>query len=149
MRRQHRARHQRPAAPAEGPAAGQQRVLVEQPRQCRVAHLDQVELAPLGGGVGHVDIGIRHVERRPGQGYYQHGSSGGGIVDAATVGGEDLIKELQPSIDLAVGAYDELVITEAGDDGAAELVVRGPAVARVQITAALAREPLEIVGEAQ
>lgn len=31
-------------------------VLVEQPRQRRVTHLDQVELATLGGRVGHVDV---------------------------------------------------------------------------------------------
>lgn len=70
---------------------------------------------------------VRVIVRAPGQGYYLHGSGGGGIVDAAVVGGEDLIKELLPVVDLSAGAFDELAITEAGDDGPAEVVLRGPA----------------------
>ena len=61
--------HQRPATAAERPAAGQQLVLVEQPRQRRVAHLHQVEPALLGGGVGDVDVGVRDVE--PGRARHQ------------------------------------------------------------------------------
>src|SRR5687767_13599505 len=79
----------------------------------------------------------RVIVRGAGEGYYLHGSSGGGIVDAATVGGEDLIKEVTPVVDLTAGAFDELVITEAGDDGAAEIVVRGPAAALDLVTAAV------------
>lgn len=90
---------------------------------------------------------IRVIVRGPGAGYYLHGSSGGGLVDAAVTGGEDLIKEALPSIDLAAGAFDELVITEAGDDGPAELVVRGPATGLDIIVAALGRVPPPIVIE--
>ena len=63
---------------------------------------------------------VRVIVRGPGAGYYLHGTSGGGIVDAVrkTPEGmsEDLVKEILPAIDLAVGAFDELVITEAGND---------------------------------
>jgi hypothetical protein len=90
---------------------------------------------------------VRVIVRGAGEGYYLFGSSGGGIVDAAVVGGEDLVKEILPSVDLAVGAFDELVITEAGDDGPAELVVRGPATALDIITAALGRTPPPVLIE--
>jgi hypothetical protein len=90
---------------------------------------------------------VRMIVRGPGEGYYQHGSYGGGIVDAATVGGEDLIKELQPAVDLAVGAFDELVITEAGDTGAAELVVRGPATSLDIVIAGLGHVPPTVLVE--
>lgn len=94
---------------------------------------------------------IRVIVRGPGAGYYLHGGSGGGIVDAVrkTADGmsEDLVKEILPAIDLAVGAFDELVITEAGDDGAAELVVRGRAAPLELIAAAGTRELPEIIFE--
>jgi hypothetical protein len=82
---------------------------------------------------------VRVIVRGPGEGYYLHGSSGGGIVDAATVGGADLVKEVMPVVDLTAGAFDELVITEAGDVGPAELVVRGPAAPLDLVTAAVNR----------
>jgi hypothetical protein len=97
-----------------------------------------------GGRVGDFVIEnekLRVIVRGPGEGYYLHGASGGGIIDAAAVGGEDLVKEILPSVDFAVGAFDELVIVEAGDDAPAELVVRGPAVSLEIIAAALDREP--------
>ncbi len=88
---------------------------------------------------------VRVIVRGPGAGYYLHGSSGGGIVDAVrtTADGtsEDLVKEFLPAIDLAVGAFDEFVITEAGDDGAAELVVRGR-VAPLELIAAVGSREL-------
>ena len=63
--------HERPAAAAERAAARQQLVLVQQPRQRRVAHLHQVEPAVERRGVGHVDVGVGHVDsaarRRPGR----------------------------------------------------------------------------------
>ncbi len=90
---------------------------------------------------------LRVIVRGAGAGYYLHGSSGGGIVDAAVVGGEDLIKEVLPVVDLTAGAFDELVIVEAGDDGAAELVVRGPAAALDIVTAAIGREVPSIIVE--
>lgn len=103
-----------------------------------------------GGRVGDFVIEnsqLRAIVRGKGEGLYQHGSYGGGLVDVATVGGEDLVKEIQPSVDLAVGAYDKLVITEAGDDGAAEIVVRGPATSLEVITAALDREVPPVIIE--
>jgi len=90
---------------------------------------------------------LRVIIRGPGEGFYLHGSSGGGIVDAASSGGEDLVKELLPAVDLAGGAFDELVIVEAGDDGPAELVVRGPATGLDIVQAALSREPPRIIIE--
>ncbi|HUQ05865.1 MAG TPA: CehA/McbA family metallohydrolase [Kofleriaceae bacterium] len=90
---------------------------------------------------------VRVIVRAAGEGYYLHGSSGGGIVDAATVGGEDLVKEVTPVVDLTAAAFDELVITEAGDDGAAELVVRGPAAALDLVTAAVNRPVPPIIVE--
>ena len=50
----------RPSAPPQGSSS----YSVQQPRQRRVAHLDQVELAALGGRVGDVDVGVRDVEGR-------------------------------------------------------------------------------------
>lgn len=94
---------------------------------------------------------LRVIVRGPGAGYYLHGGSGGGIIDAVrkTANGmsEDLVKEILPAIDLAVGAFDELVITEAGDDGAAELVVRGRAAPLELNAAAGTRELPEIIFE--
>lgn len=90
---------------------------------------------------------IRVIVRGPGAGYYLHGSSGGGLIDAAPTGGEDLIKEILPSIDLAGGGFDELVITEAGDDGPAELVVRGPATGLEIIVGALGSAPPPVIIE--
>jgi hypothetical protein len=90
---------------------------------------------------------VRVVIRARGEGYYLAGSQGGGIVDAAAVGGEDLIKELLPAVDFAVAASDELVITEAGDDGAAEIVLRGPAIGLDILTAALALPPPAVIVE--
>ena len=94
---------------------------------------------------------IRVIVRGPGAGYYLHGGSGGGIIDAVrrTDGGwsEDLVKEILPAVDLTIGAFDELVITEAGDDGPAELVVRGPAAQLELIAAAGTREVPAVVIE--
>ncbi len=94
---------------------------------------------------------IRVIVRGPGAGYYLHGGSGGGIIDAVRktdIGwSEDLVKEILPAVDLTVGAFDELVITEAGDDGTAELAVRGPATQLELIAAAGTREVLEVIIE--
>ncbi|HUH02898.1 MAG TPA: hypothetical protein VML75_12960, partial [Kofleriaceae bacterium] len=68
---------------------------------------------------------IQIVVRGFGEGYYLMGTKPGGIVDAARHGATDQIKEVLPVFGLKGGAFDELVITEAGDDGPAELVVRG------------------------
>jgi len=90
---------------------------------------------------------VRVIVRGPGEGFYLHGSSGGGIVDAAVHGGEDLVKEILPVIDLSGAAFDELVITEAGDTGPAELVVRGPASPLDIVRAALSREAPDVIVE--
>jgi len=94
---------------------------------------------------------VRVVIRGPGAGYYLHGGSGGGIIDAVrrtdTGWSEDLVKEILPAVDLTVGAFDELVITEAGDDGPAELVVRGPASQLELIAAAGTREVPDVIIE--
>lgn len=90
---------------------------------------------------------VRVIIRGPGEGYYLQGTAGGGLVDAAPIGGEDLVKEIVPSVDLAVGGSDEIVITEAGDDGPAELVVRGPAQALDLIAGALNRDAPPVIVE--
>lgn len=90
---------------------------------------------------------VRVIVRGPGEGYLMHGTSGGGIVDAARVGGEDLVKEIFVSVDLAAAAFSELVIVEAGDDGPAELVVRGPATGIDIVQAALDREIANVIVE--
>ena len=90
---------------------------------------------------------VRVVIRGPGEGYYLLGTSGGGIVDAAPVGGEDLMKELQPVVNLHVGAYDELVITRAGGTGPAEIVVRGRGVKLPILEALLGARPFDAVIE--
>ncbi len=90
---------------------------------------------------------VRAIIRGPGEGFYLQGSGAGGIVDAAPLGGEDLVKEILPMIDLAAGAFDELVITEAGDSGPAEIVVRGPATGLDLVRAALSREPPTVIVE--
>lgn len=90
---------------------------------------------------------LRVIVRGPGEGFYQHGTTGGGIVDAASVGGEDLVKEMFPAIDLAAGGFDEMVITEAGDDAPAEIVVRGHAVGLEIVQAVLVRELPDVVIE--
>lgn len=90
---------------------------------------------------------VQVIVRGPGEGLYLAGMAGGGIVDAASRGGEDLVKEIQPAVDFAVGAYDELVITEAGDDGPAEIVVRGPATGLDLVTAVVGRAPPDVTIE--
>ena len=90
---------------------------------------------------------MRVIIRGPGEGYYLQGSSGGGIVDVMSANGEDLVKEIQPSVELAVGAFDEIVITEAGNDAPAEIVVRGPASSLDLISAVLDREPPPLIIE--
>ena len=90
---------------------------------------------------------VRVIIRGPGEGFFLLGTAGGGLVDAAPIGGEDLVKEIVPSVDLAVGGSDEMVITEAGDDGPAEIVVRGPAQSLDLIKAALDREAPPLIVE--
>lgn len=83
----------------------------------------------VSGRVGDIvleNARVKLIIRAFGEGYYFMRSSPGGIVDATHVGGEDLVKEILPIVELNRAAFDEIVITEAGDDGPAEVVVRGP-----------------------
>jgi len=70
---------------------------------------------------------IKVVIRAFGEGYVFPGTGYGGIVDAARVDGEDLLRELSTLVEFNVAQSTEIVITEAGDDGPATVVVRGPA----------------------
>ncbi len=90
---------------------------------------------------------VRVIVRGPGEGYLMHGTHGGGIVDAASIDGEDLVKEIFVSVDLNAAAFDEMVIVEAGNDGPAELVVRGPATGIDIVQAALDREISNVIVE--
>jgi hypothetical protein len=94
---------------------------------------------------------LRAIVRGPGQGYYLHGTSGGGLIDLVSQldaqPGEDLVKEILPAIDFSAGGFEEFAIVEAGDDGAAELVVRGPAVGVDIVQAAVSREVPNVLVE--
>src|SRR5688572_2476464 len=99
------------------------------------------------GRVGDLVIENAHMRviiRGPGEGFLLHGTRGGGVIDAAAWKddglGDDLVKEIQPLVDLNVGGFDELVIVEAGDDGPAEIVARGPAAVAGLIDAAITAE---------
>ncbi len=84
---------------------------------------------------------VKLVIRAFGEGYYLPGTSPGGIVDAAAQGGEDLVKEILPIAGLQTGAFDEIVITEAGDSGPATVVVRGP-ITPIDLVAAAVMVPV-------
>jgi len=115
-----------------------------QARAKLVACADEVPAGRLASGrVGDIVIENSKIEvviRGFGEGFVFPGSFAGGIVDAAPLGGEDLIKEIQPLVELNGVGFDEFVITEAGDDGAAEVVVRGPGIVIPFIEAAVATQ---------
>jgi len=90
---------------------------------------------------------IKVIIRGFGEGNYLMGTKAGGIVDAAHAGGEDLLKEIIPVFELNGGAFDEFVITEAGDDGPAEIVVRGPIEAIPLVHAAIFTQPVGAIAE--
>lgn len=110
---------------ADPPAAGTARAK-------RVACAEELPPGRLTAGrIGDVvlqNARITVVIRGAGEGYYLPGTQLGGIVDAARAGGEDVLKEIQPVVDLNAGGFTELAITEAGDDGPATVIVRGPAI---------------------
>jgi len=116
-----------------------------------VACADELPAGRLvSGRVG--DILLQNAEvtiviRGFGEGYYLMGTKPGGIVDAARTGGVDLIKEVLPIFELNGGGFDELVITEAGDDGPATVVVRGPIESVPFIKAAIGSNPVAAVAE--
>ena len=90
---------------------------------------------------------LRVIIRGFGEGYYFMGTKAGGIVDAARHGSVDLIKEVLPLFNLNGGGFTEFVITEAGDDGPATLVVRGPIETVPFVAAAIATEPTSAIVE--
>ena len=122
-----------------------------QTRAKRIACLEERPAGRLASGrVGDIVIENSKIEvviRGFGEGYFFPGTSAGGIVDAARLGGEDILKEIQPIVELNAGAFDEFAIVEAGDDGPAEVVVRGPAFVMPFIDAAIHSQPIDAVIE--
>jgi hypothetical protein len=101
----------------------------------RVKRVDCVEELPsgplVGGQVGDILIEndrIQVVMRASGEGYLFPGAPPGSIVDAARRGADDQLHELYPLVELNISDASEMALTEAGDDGPATVVVRGPAV---------------------
>lgn len=90
---------------------------------------------------------VKVVLRGPGEGFYLHGTSGGGIIDLGRQGGVDVVKEIQPLVELSVGDWDEIVIVESGDDAPAEIALRGRAAVVPLIAAAIAADALDVVIE--
>jgi len=132
------------ACTAATPAAGQSRAKF-------ISCTDELPPGRLvSGRVGDIVLEnskLKVVIRGFGEGYYLMGTKAGGIVDAARVGGEDLIKEIIPIIELNGGAFDEFVIVEAGDDGPATVVVRGPVEPVPFVQAAIATSPVPAIVE--
>jgi len=128
----------------DAPPAGQARAKL-------VACTEELPAGRLvSGRIGDVLLQNSEIEvvlRGFGEGYYLMGTKAGGIVDAARTGGEDLVKEILPIFALNGGAFDEVVITEAGDDGPATVVVRGPIEGVPFISAAIAAGPVEAIAE--
>jgi hypothetical protein len=90
---------------------------------------------------------VQIVVRGFGEGYLFPGTPPGGVVDAAPRGGDDQLKELFPIADLNMIAPDQIVITEAGDDGPATLVIRGPGVPVPLVKEAIGARPIEATVE--
>ncbi len=92
------------------------------------------------GRVGDIVLENSRVEfviRGFGEGYVFPGTSAGGLVDAARLGQEDLLREVVPYAEFNSIGTEEIVITEAGDDGPATVVIRGPAAPLPLLQAAL------------
>jgi hypothetical protein len=88
---------------------------------------------------------VRFIVRGPGEGFRLHGTTGGGIVDAALHGREDQLLEMQPLLDFGVGDFQEFVITSSGlsggsEPGVAELVIRGSLVPIPLVASVLSAE---------
>jgi hypothetical protein len=95
---------------------------------------------------------VRIIIRGPGEGFRLHGTSGGGIVDAALHGREDQLLEIQPMLDWGVGSFDEMVITSSGlenasEPGVAELVIRGSLVSVPLVASVISVDPPELIME--
>ncbi len=90
---------------------------------------------------------IRVIIRGPGHGLYLYGTTGGAMIDAAQHGRDDLLQEIVPLVEFNTGIFDEIVVVEAGDDGPAELVVRGAAVPTPLFAWALGTEAAQVIIE--
>ncbi len=90
---------------------------------------------------------IRVIIRGPGHGLYLYGTTGGAMIDAAQHGADDLLQEIVPLVEFNAGIFDEIVVVEAGDDGPAELVVRGSAVPAPLFAWALGTEAAQVIVE--
>jgi hypothetical protein len=85
---------------------------------------------------------VQVVVRGHGEGYLFPETPPGGIVDAARRGADDQVKEIYPLVELNIADAEEIALVEAGDDGPATLVVRGPAIPVPLLRAALGTLPL-------
>ncbi len=119
------------------------------PGQSRAKRIACVEERPAGrlasGRIGDVVLENDRIEvvvRGFGDGFVFPGTTAGGIVDAARLGRDDQLKEIQPIVELNAGGYTEFAITEAGDDGPATFVVRGRAYVIPFIAAAINVDPV-------
>ena len=90
---------------------------------------------------------IRVIIRGPGHGLYLYGTTGGAMIDAAQHGADDLLQEIVPLVEFNTGIFEEIVVVEAGDDGPAELVVRGVAVPTPLFEWALGTEAAQVTIE--
>lgn len=124
------------------------------PGESRAKWVDCADELPAGrlvtGRNGDVVLAngrVTVVIRGHGEGYYLMGTAPGGVVDAARHGADDQIKEILPILALQGVGAGEIVITEAGDDGPATVVVRGPVEPVPFIAAAVTTTPVEAVVE--
>ena len=115
----------------------------------RAKRVDCVEELPEGmlvaGRIGDVVLEndrLQVVFRGYGEGYLFPGTPPGGIVDAARRGADDQVKEIFPLVELNIADTDQIALTEAGDDGPATVIVRGPAYPVPLLSAALGTQPL-------
>ena len=115
----------------------------------RVKRVDCAEELPEGmlvaGRVGDVILEndrLQVVFRGYGEGYLFPGTPPGGIVDAARRGADDQVKEIYPLVELNIANTEQIALVEAGDDGPATVVVRGPAFPVPLLQAALGTQPL-------
>ncbi len=90
---------------------------------------------------------VKFVIRAFGEGYLFPGTSAGGIVDAARHGRADRLKEYIPIAELNAVAAQEFVIVGAGDDGPAQVVIRGPLAPIPLLKAAAATPPAGAIAE--
>src|SRR4029077_20120767 len=92
----------RPLVPDPNVVVGCSPGLVSGARAKVVACAEELIAGRLAAGrIGDVVLEnerVRVIVRGAGEGYFLQGSSGGGIVDAARVGGEDLVKEILPLV---------------------------------------------------